>query len=318
MMNFWEAQKKARSNTTLYVILFLAMTFLVAFIVEVLFRSFVPEAEKDPIPYLGIIFAGITIAVAFFQYAMFQSFGGSYVATSAGGREVDLETNDPKERMLLNIVEETALAASLPVPPVYILEANAINAFAAGLSPKTAAIAITKGSLEKLSRDELQGVVAHEFGHIYNGDMVISLRLAAMVMGFFFVLYLGMRVLQFGAFSRRSSRDQKGANPLVIGALLLVVAGVFTWIFGSILKAAVSREREYLADACAVQFTRSTNGIAGALRKIGKEAGQDMPPAAMAVSHMFLDNHLGFNALFATHPPLEKRIAAIEKGRYEF
>jgi heat shock protein HtpX len=318
MINFWEAQRKARSNTKFYVAAFLAMTVVVAVITEFSFREIFPEMKKESIPYLGLLFFGITCVVALYQYAMFQTYGGSYVAESVGARQVAVDTMNPKERVLLNIVQEIAIASSLPVPPVYIIDSEAINAFAAGLSPQTAAIAVTYGTLEKLSRDELQGVVAHEFGHIYNGDMVISLRLAALVMGFFFVLYFGMRALQFTANSSRREKGGKGGNPLLVGALLLMVAGVFTWLFGSILKAAVSREREYLADACAVQFTRDTTGIAGALRKIAKETETKMPPQGMAISHMYLDNHMGFNALFATHPPLEKRIEAIEKGRYTF
>lgn len=318
MINFWEAQRKARSKTSLYVVIFIVMTVIVGILAELTFRFFVPEARQDGVPVIGLIFIGVTCVAALFQYMMFQSYGGSYVAKSVGARQVERDTNDPRERQLLNIVEETALAASLPVPPVFLMEAGQINAFAAGLTPQSAAIAITKGSLEKLSRDELQGVVAHEFGHIRNGDMVISLRLAALVMGFFFVLYFGLRALQFTALSGRRSRGGKGGNPLVIGALVLVAAGVITWIFGSILKASVSREREYLADASAVQFTRSTQGISGALRKIEKEAASDMPASGMAISHLYLDNHKGFNSFFATHPPLKKRIEAIEGGRYDF
>ena len=208
-----------------------------------------------------------------------------------------------------------ALAASLPSPPVYILEdSREINAFAAGITPENAAITVTRGTMELLNRDELQGVVAHEFGHIYNGDMKISMRLAAMVMGFFFVLYIGMRLLQFSSFRRRDE-DSKG-NPVAIAALILLVAGVLTWFFGSVLKAMVSREKEYLADACAVQFTRNPNGIANALRKIAKEESHDMPNQGMAYSHLYLDNHSGLSALFATHPPLKKRIEAIEGKTY--
>jgi heat shock protein HtpX len=143
--------------------------------------------------------------------------------------------------------------------------------------------------------------------------MKISMRLAAMVMGFFFVLYMAFRFLQFSNFTRQSrdNRRNGGGNPVLLAVFLLMGAGAVTWFAGSILKAMVSREREYLADACAVQFTRNPDGIANALRKIGKDQADDMPKQAMAYSHMYLDNHHGLNSLFATHPPLDKRIKAI-------
>lgn len=306
-MNFWAAQKRARKKTNIYLAVFIVITVGVAFLLEIVMRNTSPQTYGQ-FPYVGLLFLGITFSVAAFQYQMFCSKGGRYVAESVGARLVDPMTTDPKERQLLNIIEEIALSSSLPVPPVYLMEAHQINAFAAGLTSDNAAIAITVGALEKLNRDEIQGVIAHEFGHIYNGDMKISMRLAAMVMGFFFVLYLAMRMFQFASFSRRS---QKGGNPVLLIALLLLGAGIFTWFAGSVLKAMVSREREYLADACAVQFTRNPNGIANALKKIGEDQTQDMPKQGMAYSHMYLDNHLGFSALFATHPPLKKRIDAI-------
>jgi len=311
-MNFWEAQRRARSKTSLYVTLFVIFTLIVAVLVEYSMRVFAGDSYHPPFPLLGLVFVGITFTVALFQYGMFKSFGGAYVAESLGGRLVDGQTHNFKEQQLLNVVQEMALAASLPVPPVYVLPTHSINAFAAGITPDNAAIAITKGSLDILSRDELQGVVAHEFGHIYNADMKISMRLAAMVMGFFFVLYIAMRLLQFAP----SDRDRKGGNPLVLAAIILLLAGTITWIFGSVLKAAVSREREYLADACAVQFTRNPDGIANALRKIEKCECNDMPSKGMAYSHLYFDDNISLSTIFATHPPLRKRIAAIEGRLY--
>ena len=146
------------------------------------------------------------------------------------------------------------------------------------MNSDNAAITITEGSMKLLTRDELQGVIAHEFGHIYNGDMKISMRLAAMVMGFFCVLWLGLRLLQFSTI-RRGSRG-KGANPLVLAALILITAGAITWLAGNILKCTISREREYLADACAVQFACNPDGIANALRRIDAESKHDMPFSA--------------------------------------
>lgn len=316
-MNFWEAQRRARSRTSLYVTIFVLLTLFVAYISEAAMHAFAQENYNPPLPYVGLAFLTITFCVALFQYSMFRSQGGSYVAESVGARRIDPRYASPKEQMLLNIVEEVAIAASVPIPAVYILNAKEINAFAAGMTPNDAAVTVTLGTLNLLSRDELQGVVAHEFGHIHNGDMLISMRMAAMVMGFFFVLYLAMRLLQISSF-RSDNRDEnrRGGNPLVLAALILIVAGAFTWFAGSVLKSMISREREYLADACAVQFTRNPNGIANALRKIANEQVHDMPKSGIAYSHMYLEDTTMMSFLFATHPPIEKRIAAIEGREY--
>lgn len=314
-MNFWEAQAKARLKTKIYLATFVFITLFVATTAELAMRYFAPDVYAPDFPIIGPAFLGITFIVAWYNYSMYSFYGGAYVAESVGARLVDPNTDRPKERQLLNIVEEVALACSQPVPAVYIIPAEQINAFAAGLTPDKAVIAVTEGALEILNRDELQGVIAHEFGHINNGDMRIGLQLAAMIMGFFFVLYLGFRVLQFSGMRRgsRSSSDSKGGgNPVMLAAVILLVAGIFTWIAGSILKCTVSRQREYLADASAVQYTRNPSGIANALRKIAKDTVSDMPKEGMAFSHMYLEEHSLFGSLFSTHPPIEKRIAAIE------
>lgn len=316
-MNFWEAQRRAKRKTTLYLTVFILITLIVAFFVELAMRVFAgEEAYNPPYPLLGLIFLGITFTVAAFQYFLYKEYGGSYVAESVGAVRVNPNTEDFKQQQLLNIVEEMAIAASVPVPPVYILPSRQINAFAAGITPQNAAITVTEGTLYLLSRDELQGVVAHEFGHVYNGDMKISMRLAAMVMGFFFVLYLSLRLFQISGMTRSRDDNRKGPNPVMLAAFILLVAGAFTWFAGSILKACVSREREYLADACAVQFTRNPYGIANALRKIAKSSLDDMPKDGMSISHLYFDDRVGFSSLFATHPPIEKRIEAIEGRTY--
>ena len=316
-MNFWEAQRRARSRTTLYLFLFTLLTISLAVGIEWAMHYFVGKDYDPPLPYLGLFYLLLTFLVAGGQYLMFRSYGGRYVAESVGGVLVRPGSTQLAEQQLLNIVEEVAIASSLPVPPVYIIPAREINAFAAGLTKDNAAIAVTAGTLQLLSRDELQGVVAHEFGHIYNGDMKISMRLAAMVLGFFWVFYMGLRMLQMTAYTRSQDEDRRGGNPVAFAALLFVVAGSLAYLVGSILKASVSREREYLADACAVQFTRNPDGIAGALRKIAQvNVVDDMPKNGSAYSHMYLDDRGGLSALFATHPPLEKRIAAILNRDY--
>lgn len=265
-MNFWESQRQAKSKTFWFFCLFVFLTLLTASISEFALRAIVPDSYHPPIPYLGLFFLGIIFLTAGFNYSNYLRFGGRYVAESLDAELVDPDTQDPKERQLLNIVREMSVATSLPVPPVYILDAKEINAFAAGTAADNSVITVTRGSLYRLTRDELQGVIAHEFGHIYNNDVKISMRLAAMIMGFFVVTYFGLRLMQ-GASFRRSDEDRKGPDPLLVAALILLAAGLFTWFFGSILKAMVSRQREYLADACSVQFTRQPLGLLGALKK---------------------------------------------------
>lgn len=309
-MDFWQIEQRTRRKTLIFLSLFAFLTFIAAGLLEIGLRDFEKDVYSPPLPYFGTGFLLVTFGVAWFQYWMYSRTGGKYVPESMNADLVDPNTDDPKEKQLLNIVEEIAIASSLPVPPVYIIDAEQINAFAAGITPQDAVIAITKGALKQLTRDEIQGVVAHEFGHIRNGDMKLGLRLAAMIMGFYFILYLALRMLQF---SGRTRSSKKGGNPAVIMALFLLVAGVFTWFFGTILKAAVSRQREYLADASSVQFTRNPDGLAGALRKIMSENLNDMPKSGAAYTHLYLDDHMSLSSrLFATHPPLEKRIEQIE------
>lgn len=317
-MNFWEAQRKARGRTSLYLFVFFTLTIGIAVLIEYVVRTMAAEGYTPPMPYLGFVFLGITFLVAGFYYLNYSSSGGSFVAESLGGRRVSPQNSAYEEMQLLNIVEEMAVASGQPVPPVYIIESKEINAFAAGMRPNNAAIAVTRGAMKLLDRDELQGVVAHEFGHIYNADMKISMRLAAMVMGFMIVLYIGFRLLEGSLFfGGRGRRGGGGGNTLAIAALILLVAGALTWFAGAILRSMVSRQREYLADACAVQFTRNPNGIANALKKIGKyQHIKDMPRSGMAYAHLYFDNHSFWSGLFATHPPLSKRIAAIEGRTY--
>ncbi|MBA2369465.1 MAG: M48 family metallopeptidase [Candidatus Protochlamydia sp.] len=317
-MNFWEAQRQAKTKTVLYLCIFVLLALLTSFLAEMAMRVFAGENYQGDFPYVGLSLVGIILAVAGFNYMNYLQSGGSYVAESLGARLVNPDTRNPKERQLLNVVEEIALATSLPIPPVYILEAREMNAFAAGTAADNAAITVTRGLLEFLKRDELQGVLAHEFGHIYNRDMLIGMRVAAMIMGFFIVSYIGIRMLQGASYvSRRDDEDRKGGNPLLLMALIFIVAGAVMWFFGSILQAMVSRQREYLADASSVQFTRNPSGIANALRKIEQSTVSDMPKSGQPFAHLYFNEHASlWQRLFATHPPLEKRIAAIEGAEY--
>lgn len=314
-MNFWEAQRQAKSKTIFYLIIFIILTTIAAFCVEMGTRIFAHDSYGEPpFPYVGTAFLFITFFVAGVNYLNFLQSGGKAVAEAMGGRLIYPDTHNFKERQLLNIVQELSLATTLPIPPVYLIDAQEINAFAAGTSPENAAIGVTRGTLNLLNRDELQGVLAHEFGHIYHRDMKVGMRVAAMVMGFFIASYIGLRILLNTSYNyRRSDDGRRGGNPIVIIALIFLVVGVLMWFFGSILQATVSRQREYLADASSVQYTRNPEGLANALRKIAASKISDMPKTGKPFAHLYFNEQPSFwSRLFATHPPIEERIAAIE------
>ena len=200
--------------------------------------------------------------------------GGHTVAEMMGGRPLSHQTTDPDERKILNVVEEMAIASGTPVPPVYLLEhEDGINAFAAGSTPGDAVIGVTRGCIQNLTRDELQGVIAHEFSHILNGDMRLNLRLIGVLYGILLISLTGWIIFRSTADALLvrgpSRRRRRGVNPWPLVGLALYVLGYVGVFFGNLIKAAVSRQREFLADASAVQFTRNPDGIAGALKKIG-------------------------------------------------
>lgn len=320
-MQFWEAQRKARRTTALYVLVFIVLALLVAGLGEIALRIFAAESYDPPFPYMAIAILGLTVGVALMEYAAYSLEGGSYVARSVGGRLVPKTTRNFELQQLMNIVEEISIASRVPMPEVYLLPAQEINAFAAGLTPDKSVVAITWGALQQLSRDEIQGVIAHEFGHLRNRDMKLTMRLAAMLAGFFFMVTIGFRIFQYTTWfpdtEGRRDDNKRGGNPLMIAALIFVVAGVVSWFFGSMLRALVSQQREYLADASGVEFTRSTQGLANALRKIERSQIQDMPQSGMAYSHLYISSKSFWGSLFSTHPPIEKRIAALEGGTYK-
>ena len=255
--------------------------------------------------------------------------GGHTVARLLGGRPIDPNTTDRAERRLLNVVEEMAIAAGLPVPTIYLLDKEeGINAFAAGFTPQDAVLGVTRGTMGILNREELQGVIAHEFSHIFNGDMSLNLRLMGVLHGILVIALIGYFILRSTV--RASSSNRKGGAALLALPMLgvtLVAIGYVGVFFGRVIKSAVSRQREFLADASAVQFTRNADGVAGALKKIGGLATGSliMSPHAEQVSHFFFsDGKLGkvrmrlaggshFDFL-ATHPPLRDRIKRIDKS----
>jgi Zn-dependent protease with chaperone function len=242
--------------------------------------------------------------------------GGEQVARMLGGRRISPNTTDQAERRLMNVVEEMALASGIAAPPVYVLEdEESINAFAAGFTPGDAVIGINRGTLNYLTRDELQGVVAHEFSHILNGDMRLNLRLIGILHGILLISLIGYYILRAGP--RGGSRDRgKGSGHILLIGIAMWVIGLVGLLFARLIKAAISRQREYLADASAVQFTRYPPGISGALQKIGGlAAGSRIKhPEAETASHMFFGNALPSSmfGLLSTHPPLVDRIRRVD------
>ncbi|MEM6331129.1 MAG: M48 family metallopeptidase, partial [Planctomycetota bacterium] len=261
-----------------------------------------------------------------FQVSALRAGGGSCVAETLGGKRLFPDSAGPTERRVLNVVEEMAIASGTPVPPVYLMEEAGINAFAAGFSPSDAVIGVTRGCAETLTRDQLQGVVAHEFSHILNGDMRLSIRLIGILHGILLLGLVGNMLLRIGFYSGMGQRRSSSGNnnnsggglvlALMAASVALIVVGSIGSLFGGLIKAAVSRQREYLADASAVQFTRNPSGIAGALKRIGAAVyGSRLNhPRASEASHMYFAQGVweGFTSLMATHPPLPKRIRAIE------
>ncbi len=331
-MNFFEAQDRSRRVTrrliALYALATLVIVLLITSVAAVLLsQSWSPTGPGLSLSWLqanALSLAGVAGSTAGFiglssAYKIARlSGGGSRVALDMGGSVVSSDVQDPLRKRLRNVVEEMSIASGLPVPEIYVLEEEmAINAFAAGYSPEDAAVAVTRGALETLDRDELQGVIAHEFSHILNGDMRLNIRLMGVLFGILAIGLIGRMILRSSRHSRfmRSSRDNKGAAVGLLIGLALFIIGYIGVFFGRLIKAGVSRQREFLADASAVQFTRQTKGIAGALKKIGGfSQGSRMGAAdSEEISHMlFALGSKRMSGLLATHPPLEERIKALD------
>ena len=326
-MDFFEAQDQARRRTKWLVLWFILAVLGVVIAVDALV-FFVAGQDVGMLIPVSILTAGVIFAASGYK-SMQLSSGGAVVAKDLGGRLVMSGSTDFEEKRLLNIVEEMAIASGMPVPQVYLMDdEEGINAFAAGTEPSNAVIGVTRGCLQRLSRDELAGVIAHEFSHILNGDMRMNMKLMGLVFGLLVISIIGrgmVEMLRFQSFSSRRSNNKEGGGAVLalflIGLGLLVI-GSLGVLFGRMIQAAVSRQREFLADASAVQFTRNPDGIAGALKKIGGASlGSKMKnPKASEASHMFFSSGGLFSFGLATHPPLPVRIKAIQKswnGKFE-
>jgi Zn-dependent protease with chaperone function len=320
-MNFFERQRAARADSRRLVVLFgLAVALIVAAVSAItLFLLRMSDAQQGVrtgtvdlillnLDALGIV-AAVTLAViaaASLVRTVQLRQGGASIATSLGGTEIPAQSRDPQHQRLRNVVEEVAIASGVPVPQIFVLERESgINAFAAGFSTADAAIAVTRGALDCLSRDELQGVIAHEFSHVLNGDMRLNLRLIGWLAGITLLSLLGRILMRVRG---------RNAGGVVLFGVALFVIGSIGLLCARMIKAGISRKREYLADASAVQFTRQTDGIAGALKKIAANAHGSKLEAADAeeASHLLFGDGVGYSRLFATHPPLEQRIRALE------
>lgn len=317
-MNFFEHQTAARKASTRLVLLFaLAVIGIVCAVDVAVLIAIASRDESTPAQtaLMLIIASLVTVAIiglgSLYRVASLRG-GGETVALQMGGVPVPEQPRDPQLRRLRNVVEEIAIASGVPMPKLYVLEHEAgINAFAAGYSPSDAVIAVTRGTLDRLNRDELQGVIAHEFSHILNGDMRLNIRLMGVLFGILMMAVAGRKILEHGRFGGRD----KGVGAILVAALVAMGIGYLGLFFARMIKAGVSRSREMLADASAVQFTRQTAGLAGALKKIGGVGdGAKLEHAGDAeeLSHMLFGDGVGLSGLFATHPPLLQRIQALE------
>ncbi len=324
-MDFFAAQDRTKRTTHKLIILYILA--IIALVISVYMATLILFATTGgsgisaiwiPELFIGVSFITCSIIAIGTASRVYQlKKGGSAVAEMLGGRKVSMSTTDAKERRLVNVVEEMSIASGIPVPDIYILDNEpSINAFAAGYSIRDAAVGVTMGTLDHLNRDELQGVIAHEFSHIFNGDMRINIRLIGILNGILLIHLMGLMIMRSGAYSRIGSGGRnKNQGGIIIFGIALLILGYIGMMFGRMIQSAVSRQREYLADASAVQYTRNPDGLAGALHKIAAftEDPTLKDPHAMEVSHLFFSNSFrsGLNSLFATHPPIDKRIKSI-------
>ena len=320
--NFFVDQSLARRRTTLLIVLYLSAVLLIILLTYGFFALLTHSApSRQNINIHNFIFDDLFLAIfaavsglivlgsTYKIYSLAR--GGQGIAEMLGGKLIASNRTEPELRRVLNIVEETAIAAGVPVPPVYLLpQENSINAFAAGYSTSDAVVAVSQGCVDKLTRDELQGVIAHEFSHILNGDMRLNIRLIGVLHGILLLGLLGQLTMRGAS----EADDARGAIALLFIGFVLFLLGYLGVFFGNIIKAAISRQREFLADASAVQFTRNPLGIGSALNKILHSSDSGLKAARAAeVNHFFFVAGLreGILGLFATHPPLVERIKRI-------
>jgi Zn-dependent protease with chaperone function len=333
-LDFYASQAAARRSSRLFVVMFMAAVAAVVIALDaVIFTVLAARSSSyaygqqydggvDPLEFalrnpdavvvVSLLIIGVIALASLFKSAQLRG-GGSVVAQSLGGVRVERDSTDPARQRLRNIIEEMAIASGVPVPEIYVLEQEpAINAFAAGHTPANACVTVTQGALDHLNRDELQGVIGHEFSHILNGDMRLNIQLMGAIFGLLVIAVIGRMVFSFAP-RGGNDRDRRGGGMGWLGVGLAAIAlGYLGLLAGRILQAAVSRQRERLADASAVQFTRDTRGLKGALLKIAalEEGSKFVAADAEQVAHMLFAP--GLDRIFATHPPLLQRIRELD------
>ncbi len=337
-MDFFEHQERARKTSRRLVLLFfLGTLFIIGFVYLALSAYVYFHGGSENVLamfelyWVEFLFLGGFILLVILGATLFQvsrlSKGGEAVAGILKAKPVSQNTDDPEEKKALNVLHEMSISSNMgTVPKLYLLENEpSINAFAAGWREDDAVVGLTRGAIKHLNRDELQAVVGHEVSHIKNGDMFLNIKMMGILFGLLVLTYLGGFILRNAMFGymlggRRSRGDPRAIIFILIIGLSIFLAGIVGMIYGNIVKAAVSRQREYLADASSVQFTRMPEAMSGALRKI-KEMSQTENknhlnnPNAEQASHLFFTEAVSkLESLFATHPPIEKRIERIEQG----
>ena len=331
-MDFFEHQDKAKASTRKFLILYaitvglicIAVGLLVAGIVWGNVSSDLPSGRMVPMNtviiggVIGMLATALLIGLSTVYRVSELRGGGMAVAHALGGTMINPSTQDPDERRVLNVVEEMAIASGVPVPPVFMMsKENGINAFAAGYTPGDAVIGVTKGCVQGLTRDELQGVMAHEFSHILNGDMRLNIRMMGFLSGITILSLIGVTIVRTMPYTSNRRSNNNGGMALIIAGFVLMILGWVGTMCAQLLQASVSRQREFLADASAVQFTRNPDGIANALRRIGggTKHAKIKHPRAQETGHMFFGNSAGSISMasspLATHPPLKERITRI-------
>jgi len=332
-VDFYAYQAAARRQSRLFVLMFMAAVAVVVIALDaVIFTVLAARSSAsayggeygeavgplefaarnpDAVLAVSLLIIGVIGLASLFKSAQLRG-GGAVVAQSLGGVRVERDTADPARKRLRNVIEEMAIASGVPVPEIYVLEQEpAINAFAAGHTPANACITVTQGALDHLNRDELQGVIGHEFSHILNGDMRLNIQLMGAIFGLMVIAVIGRLVFNFAP-RGGNDRDRRGGLGWVGVGLAAMALGYLGLLAGRILQAAVSRQRERLADASAVQFTRNTTGLKGALLKIAAlaEGSKFVAADAEQVAHMLFAP--GLDRIFATHPPLLERIRELD------
>ena len=341
-MNIYEQQRANRKNTVVVVAIFIVFFALLGMGFDLFYFGFNPWNSRptaaeigpamelpDDAPTPGMGFPIATVIALLFgsgQAWWGMKFGDRAVLAAASAVPINPSTTDPQEKQLLNIVEEMKIASGLPMPKVYLIPDSDPNAFATGPDPDHASIAVTRGLIEKLNREELQGVIAHEMSHVRNLDIRLMTVIAALVGGVILLSDWAARSMRYGGGRSGSSRRGKGGGGA--GAILLVVwiiAVVLAPILAQILAMAVSRQREYLADASGAELTRNPAGLAAALKKIETDHSPTHS-IKKGTAHLCIADPLGrkmgfregfWADLLATHPPMPHRISKLMQMAYQ-